>query len=836
MIALAFAFAFALLAAPVIADPLDDARALHIAGEWREALLAYTEVTASGEASAAAVAYNNSCVILNRLADYPAALAACRRALELRRELGDERRLGRTLNNLGLALQRLGRAGEAEAAYREALAINEQLGDVEAQLINLQNLGLTATEAGRYGEALALFDAAEALADGYEDEGRAAYQARLARLNRGVVLERIGAYREALDIYLRLTEERELLDDAHWASLQVNLGVVYRNLGDPVRAVAAYEATAEAYERLGDTAALSNAILNLALAWHLNLERPDDAEAAYRQALELARASGDRAEEIQDLFYLGSLLLETGRLDEAEAAFEECLAASEAAESTEGHWSAVYGLGRVAEERGRRREALRRFEGAISKIETVRAGLAGGELRAGYFGDKRPVYASAVRTLAGLEAEEPGGGHARRALEVVQRTKARELLESLGDVEGRAPTAPLSASDLAAFDGDGVRIEYFAGRDALYRWTIDRGEIRMDDLGPAAPILSRTLEVHRRLSSGGAPDGDTLDALAKSLFSGLEKRLAGATRVWIAPDGALHYLPFEVLPLSDAGKSAVEAIEIAYLPSASALASLGAGLAPTGWTPAERSLAGFGGPELRAAGTGSLSGRFAARFGLLPLPAAARELISAAELLGGESTIATGARATEAALRQAAADGARVLHLATHAVVDERPGQGAAILLTPDDRDDGLLRPAEIASLDLRSDLTVLAACRSALGGAEDGRAFASLTGSFLAAGSSAVLASLWDVGDEASAAFMAQLYYQLGRGQRPAAALRRAKLRLRADPAWDRPHLWAAFILIGDAPAVTPRRGPAPWVWITIAMAVAIGAWRIGRAFRRPG
>jgi len=48
--------------------------------------------------------------------------------------------------------------------------------------------------------------------------------------------------------------------------------------------------------------------------------------------------------------------------------------------------------------------------------------------------------------------------------------------------------------------------------------------------------------------------------------------------------------------------------------------------------------------------------------------------------------------------------------------------------------------------------------------------------------------------------------YAQLGRGQTPAEALRRAKLRLRADPRWNRPALWAGYVLVGRARAW--RRG----------------------------
>ena len=63
------------------------------------------------------------------------------------------------------------------------------------------------------------------------------------------------------------------------------------------------------------------------------------------------------------------------------------------------------------------------------------------------------------------------------------------------------------------------------------------------------------------------------------------------------------------------------------------------------------------------------------------------------------------------------------------------------------------------------------------------------------------MVATLWDVGDAATAAFMEQLYWELGRGLAPAEALREAKRRLRADPRWNRPALWAGYVLIGNAP-----------------------------------
>ncbi len=840
------------LAAPPPATPaldraLDHAIALHQAGRLAEALREYHAVAAAGSADPAigAAALSNACVIRNDRGDYRAALPDCRQALAQSRRLGDAATLGRALNNLGLGLEALGETAEAEARFREALALNRRTGNAESEAVNLSNLGTLAVATGRYTPAMNLQAQAAALAVRHAREPWAAEQLRIARINQGVVLDKVGAYREALELYrqvLAATAGGGELDPARRAALEVNAGVIYRNLGDPVRARELFRAAIAGYRGAGDTAGLSNAHLNLALALHLNLERTAEAEAAYREALRLAEASGDRTEEIQDLFYLGRFLLGQRRLPEAEAAFRRCLEAATASGSAEGRWSAREGLARAARARGDLPAALASFEAALGEIERVRNGLARGARRAGYFGDKRAVYAATVETLAELARRQPGGGWGERALAIAQRAKARDLLDALGaGGGGTAAAAPLDAAALRARlnsrNADAV-CEYLLGESALYRWTIRAEGIGFRDLGPVRPILDRVAALHRALSHGLAPPAGTVAALSRALLGGAGPLPRDGGSLRIAPDGALHHLPFELLEDPAApGVPLIERMAVSYLPSASALGA-GQRARPAGGV----RLLGFGDPVVRppAAGEATPRALLVARFGLAPLPATAGELATAGRLLGGRTAVYTRESATEQAFRAAVARGARVVHLATHAVIDERPGRGAAIVLTPGGEDDGLLLPEEIARLDDRCDLTVLAACRTALGPEEGGGALASLTGSFLAAGSRGVVATLWDVGDEASAAFMAQFYWQLGEGATPAEALRAAKRRLRADPRWNRPALWAAYVLVGDAPAVGAKRRWGMWsaglVWIVAAALAALALFPLARRYWTTG
>jgi CHAT domain-containing protein len=620
--------------------------------------------------------------------------------------------------------------------------------------------------------------------------------------------------------------------------------VLYRNLGDPVTAIGAFDEAAEIFRELGDEAALSNALLNTALARHRNLGQPEAAEDLYRRALDLARRSGDRSEEVQDLFYLGELLLDRKRLPEAERMFTRGLEVAEASGSAEGLWSALRGLGETALAAGRPREALDPLLRAIDEIERVRASLRHPGRRAGYFGDKRPVYGSAVAALAELARREPDGDHAERALEIVQRAKARELLEAMGT---HPRMAPLTAAELEARTGDARVMELFLAHGHLFSWVFESDRLVMRDLGPSAPLVRWVTEIHRRLAAGHEPPSAELRELSRVLVhdSGVLDGVpeAGPLHLRIAPDGRLFYLPFEILQDPATGRALVERAELSYLPCASLLPALDGGTRHQETRPSEGFL-GFGDPRLPEPQTTGVTSAalLTSRFRLQPLPGAERELATVARWLPGNPRIYTREAATEEVFRREAVRGARVLHLSTHTLVDERlngrAGSGAAVVLTPAGDDDGMLTPAEIAALEVRTDLTVLASCRSALGAVSDGQALASLTGSVLAAGSSAVVATLWDVEDEASAVFMEQLYHGLGRGLTPAAALRSAKRRLRADPRWGRPHLWAGYVLMGESPPVVEPSFLRSWRWalmVGFATTLLLAVWTWSRRRRAP-
>ncbi|HEX5757812.1 MAG TPA: CHAT domain-containing protein, partial [Thermoanaerobaculia bacterium] len=242
-----------------------------------------------------------------------------------------------------------------------------------------------------------------------------------------------------------------------------------------------------------------------------------------------------------------------------------------------------------------------------------------------------------------------------------------------------------------------------------------------------------------------------------------------------------------------------------------------------------------GGGAAPARGRGAPAERaafFAAMQPLPPLPYARDEGRAAVRHLGPGSLLRTGDDASEAFLKKAPRFG--LYHFAAHALLDDERPERSGVVLAPGARDqDGLLQAREIAELDLRGAVVVLASCRSASGVVLRGEGVMGLARAFFQAGAHAVVASLWPLRDDEAEALFASFYRRLGGGASLAAALRAAQTeRLRAGaPA----AAWAGLVVLGDGELVTARARPARR-WIAGAVLAAFAAGALLFAARRGG
>jgi CHAT domain-containing protein len=472
---------------------------------------------------------------------------------------------------------------------------------------------------------------------------------------------------------------------------------------------------------------------------------------------------------------------------------------------------------------------------------------------------------SRLATLTLRNAE--GNSSTVSRAQLTQLEAQAEKLEaelSAGSAEFRAQTQPLTLKMMQAAIPPGSALLEFARYDSAAReralgkdtgnfaiggmkdtggkkvWSRPRyavyvltaqGQPQWADLGDAE-VIERAIANWRQ----ALRDPERMDAkrLARGIHYKLMKPalalLGGAKHLLIAPDGALHLIPFAALT-DERDKYLVESYALSYLTSGRDLLRL--------QTPrASRSEAvivadpEFGDPPVVLAGNdpnrkGSVR-LDESKMLFAPLAKTRAEARAIKELLPN-STLLAKTQATESALRQLR--GPRLLHIATHGFFlqetdesmtlaarssdDLRLGKWAARVPNPLLRsglalaganqgksgdDDGVLTAMEAASLDLwGTKLVVLSACDTGVGEVRNGDGVYGLRRALVLAGAETQLMSLWPVSDASTSELMIGYYKALQQGQGRSEALRQAQLQLLQKSDRQHPFYWASFIQSGE-------------------------------------
>ena len=143
-----------------------------------------------------------------------------------------------------------------------------------------------------------------------------------------------------------------------------------------------------------------------------------------------------------------------------------------------------------------------------------------------------------------------------------------------------------------------------------------------------------------------------------------------------------------------------------------------------------------------------------------------------------------------------------MLHFATHGNLDYYDYNKSYLTLAPNaaDGEDGKLTIEEVWEIeDIYSyQLVTLSACSTALANDYSTGWAVSPASSFIDAGTSTVVASLWAVND-ASTALLMKYFYENMKTMDKVEALRQAQIKLSNLPDYRHPYYWAPFILIGN-------------------------------------
>jgi CHAT domain-containing protein/tetratricopeptide (TPR) repeat protein len=360
--------------------------------------------------------------------------------------------------------------------------------------------------------------------------------------------------------------------------------------------------------------------------------------------------------------------------------------------------------------------------------------------------------------------------------------------------------------------------------------------LQLLDFGDAEAIDNLVSEYRYLVSVPPGRRSYSLEVISKRLrikvFDPLLSHLNGSRTLILCTDGELNTLPFEALALED-GRFVIEEYQISYL--ACGREALRFGLPSTGKA-SESIVVADPAYNLTAAKT-EYSGHATRtsrdidrgmRFG--PLRHTRGEGEKVAELLGVKPWL--GEDALEGRIKQARSP--QVLHLATHGFVlpdqtvkppgnpimsieeqrltgvgMENPLLRSGLALagvniwmrggsTPVEAEDGLLTAEDVTGMNLLdTELVTLSACETGLGKVHIGEGIFGFRRAFMLAGARRLIMSLWKVPDLQTKELMIDFYKRLLAGDRPADALRDAKLAMKGIQ--PDPYYWAAFVFLGD-------------------------------------
>ena len=564
------------------------------------------------------------------------------------------------------------------------------------------------------------------------------------------------------------------------------------------------------------------------------------ARAAWDEALAISRSIADRAGESSAEFAMARDARKRGELDRAAALVEHALDLVESlrAEIPLPDLRASYGassqddrqlLTEILIARDHETPGKGFAERAFHATERTRAralteaiaegGLAPGREISKTLRSRQSAANSRVAFLQRRLSEASDSSRQRLLAELAEAEDAfdrvvLEIRRSNPRLAALRYPQPLTAQDVRALlASDEAMISYALTEDGVFAFVLTRSGLRLVRLPADVRLLPGRVENFVELLSRADPAlGPLADRLSADLIEPLRPDLpAGVRRLVIVPDGALHSLPFEALPVRDgaAKKSLIEDFAVSYAPSATVLSALGA--VNAGAPEKREDLIAFADPSHdepgRAAARAGRSGGELDLAALAPIPGARREVEAIARYASRGSRVYEGADASESRLKAEALGRYRILHFATHGLLSvENPGQSALLLAgSTDGAEDGILYAREISGLQIDSEMVVLSGCETARGRILSGEGVQGLARAFFLAGTRSVVATLWRVRDQPAQELVTAFYRRLAEGQSKDEALRGAKLeflrKTPSSPARD----WASFILIGEASGKIP-------------------------------
>ncbi|HEY9432613.1 MAG TPA: CHAT domain-containing tetratricopeptide repeat protein [Blastocatellia bacterium] len=750
---------------------------------------------AAGNERGVATALEKLSDIYRALGDHRQAFDCQQKSLRLYEEMNNRTKMADALYRLAVIYRFQNNFQQALSYMERALVIAEELGDIIRIAILRNDIASLQKDIGNFERALEIFQDLLKQTEGFGDPSGAA----MIRYQIGRVFAAQRRYDDALNYFRRALPELEAVNLKHdAANVLIDTSGLYLAQGKCTEAFPLAERAVSLSRKTGNRLTLWLALTALGYG-QLGLNRLLEARQSFAEAvsiIEKLRTQTAGGDEERQRYFEGGLRAHHGLLSllVKENQTPEALVLAERAKA------------RVL------LDALQQGRVSVQKAMTAEEQEQEGQLKSELIGLN-------TQLTRATQADKPD---AERIGEIKSRLeKARLDCEAFQDSlyaahpelkVNRGEASIINAEELNALlpDVTSALLEYVVTDEATYLFVVTKSqghaaaETRCFTIPIKQTDLAKQIEsFRRRLAERNlgfrAPARKLYDLLLKPAQS----LLRGKSSLVIAPDDRLWELPFQAL-LDERDRYVIERSAVSYAPSLTVLREMRARRDKRRAEAAPSTLLALGNPLI---GQETVErARLTLRDEKLhPLPEAETEVRALGRLYGSRrSKVYVGAEAREDRLK-AEAGQARILHFATHGVLNNAaPLYSYLALARGDKNEDGLLEAWELMQLDLKADLAVLSACETARGRTSAGEGVIGLTWALFVAGAPTTVVSQWEVESASARDLMLGFHRQL---QAPRAAgkltkaesLRRAAIKLMKNPETNHPFYWAGFVLVGD-------------------------------------
>jgi CHAT domain-containing protein len=759
-------------------------------------------------------------------------LEAAGEALRLWSSVDDRYGLARARSVLGIFAITRGEFETAQCNYKIAEPILREIGNRDDEASVLNGLGYASRETGDWEKSLEYYRKAKTAFATVQD----LLGEHEAITGMGKALLQMKEYKQLRTLYA--AEERlarQAGDPALVASSLADMAALYEAEGSRITAEKLYRRSLESYRAANHLYGESDILIRLGRL-QATQGRYAAALASLKGANELKEKTGQIEEVAKIQYEIASIYRQLNGLEEALSAVKRTIEIVESQRVTISHFDsrALYFA------------SVHRYYALYIQLLMLMDGRDPGRgfAEKAFDASEKSKVRSLLDLLTTSAQVAPCEELLQRQLQPAPSTEVRAAAKQTEDLAASAPTLMLKQVQTEIEGDDTILLEYALGDKKSHVWVIDQRQMTSHEL-PESDRIRKLIDLVRESLVPPQLEKDEsashyqarvrkIDHAYEVVALQLSRLLLGpidlahAKRILIVPDGPLQYVPFAALPRPGPGGARgplIERYEVDILPSASVLATLRRTTANR--TPPTATVAVFADPVFERDDPRVSIGSPRDQKGIQERPGA---LTRAIRDLGGSQYIPRLPASREEANAIAAIFGSRdpqtvrialdfdanrddllkdglarfrLIHFATHGVVDSRHPEMSGLILSLVDRrgrkQDGYLRLGDIYKLKLAADLIVLSSCDSALGKEIESEGIIGLPRGFLYAGARSVIASLWKVNDEATARLMSALYTQIRRGESSGSALRSAQLAMLHDERWSKPYNWAAFALQGD-------------------------------------